>query len=104
MRGLWLKNFISEVCLAESITRSLTIYCNNIVIVSLFENNKSSTYTNFDVKYQFVREKAHKHLTQIELVSSYYMLANLLTKGLAVGMFKRHVLGMGLVESFDVLD
>ena len=53
------------------------------------------------MKYQFVRENIHEHLTQIEHVSSDYMLVDPLTKALAVGMFKRHVLGIGLIESFD---
>ena len=55
----------------------------------------------FDVKYQFIREKICKLVTCIEHIFTTHMLVDLLTKDLAVNMFKDHVTNMGLSKSFD---
>ena len=103
-KAIWLKNFIFGFNLIESILKPLTKYCNNITTVSFFQNNKNSARTkHFDVKYQFVREKKRKHLTHIKYVSIDCILVNPLTKALTIEMFKRHVIRMGLIESFNVL-
>ena len=102
--AIWLRNFISEFCLIESISRPLTIYYDNTIAMSFSQNNKTSTCTkHFDVKYQFVREKMHEYLTQIKYVLLDYILVHPLTKAFVVGMFKRYVLGMVLIKSFNVL-
>ena len=102
--AVWLRNFISGLKIVESISRPLTIYCDNAVAMSFSQNNKSSACTkHFDVKYQFVREKVCEHQTCIEHVSTNCMLADPLTRGLAVKVYHDHVKNMGLAESFDVL-
>ena len=102
--AVWLRNFISGLKIVESISRPLTICCDNAAAVSFSHNNKSSARTkHFDVKYQFVREKIREHHTSIQHVSTNEMLADPLTKGLAVKTYHDHVKNMGLAESFDVL-
>ena len=77
-----LRNLISGFPIVESISRPLTIYCDNTIVVIFSQNNKNSTYTkHFDVKYQFVREKIQEHITCIEHISMNKMLVNPLTKG-----------------------
>ena len=102
--AIWLRNFISSFEIAESITRSLTIYCDNITAISFSYNNKSSAHTkHFDVKYWFVREKICEHQTHIEHIFTNRMLVDPLTKGLVIETFRKHVKNMGFVESFDVV-
>lgn len=81
------------------------IYCDNTAAVNFSHNNRSSSRTkHFDVKYLFVREKIQEFQTRIEHIDTGNMLADPLTKGLTVGIFRNHVIHMGLVKSFDVLD
>ena len=99
--AVWLRNLIIGFPIIESISRPLTIYCDNTAAVIFSQNNKSSARTkHFDVKYQFVREKIREHITCIEYISTKKMLADPLTKGLAVGIYHDHVINMGLTKSF----
>ena len=99
--AVWLRNLIIGFPIIESISRPLTIYCDNTAAVIFSQNNKSSARTkHFDVKYQFVREKIREHITCIEYISTKKMLADPLTKGLAVGIYHDHVINMGLAKSF----
>jgi len=52
----------------------------------------------------FVREKILDFQTRIEHTATVNMLANPLTKGLAIGVFQNHVTHMAVVKSFDVID
>ena len=81
----------------------MTIY-NNADTMNFSHNNKSFTHINyFNVKYQFVREKIHKHHTCINHITTNCMLLDLLAKGLAVEMFQKHVISICLAKSFDIL-
>ena len=64
---IWLRKFIDDFNIVDSILRPLTIYCNDIVDTNFSLNNKSFAYKKYfdDVKYQFMREKC-KHVTCIE--------------------------------------
>jgi hypothetical protein len=41
--GVWLKSFISELRIMDSISRPLRIYCDNSVAVFMAKNNKSGS-------------------------------------------------------------
>lgn len=104
-QAIWLRNFISEFGLVASISRPLTIYCDNSAVVGFSQNNKSTKRSkHFDTKYMFVREKVQEFQTRIEHTPTEYMIADPLTKGLTVKAFVSHVTHMGLVSSFDALD
>ena len=50
--AIWLRNLISGFPIVESISRPLTIYCDNIATIVFSQNNNSSARTkHFDVKY-----------------------------------------------------
>jgi len=51
----------------------------------------------------FVREKFLDFQIRIEHTATVNLLANPLTKGLAIGDFQNHVTHMVVVKSFDVL-
>ena len=103
-QAIWLRNFISEFGVVESISRPLTIYYDNSAVVSFSQNNKNSKrLKHFDTKYMFVREKVQEFQTRIEYIPTELMMADPLTKGLIVKTFVDHVTHMGLVRSFDAL-
>nr|KYP68561.1 Retrovirus-related Pol polyprotein from transposon TNT 1-94 [Cajanus cajan] len=101
---VWLKNLISGFHIVESISRPLVIYCENIAAMHFSQNNRSSTRSkHFDIKFLFVREKVLDFHTRIEHIAKENMLADPLTKDLAIGVFQKHVTHMGVVKFFDVL-
>ena len=95
-KALWLRNFITSFYIVEGISKLLIIYYDNNVVVNFFLNYKSSASTkHFNVKYQFVREKIHEHITYIKHVFMNCMLIDSLTKGLVVEMYHKYVINIG---------
>ena len=102
-QAIWLRKLISGMHLVDSISRPLTIYCDSSSAVSFSQNHRNSSRTkHFDVKFLFVREKIAESQTRLVHIPGEHMLADSLTKGLPVGVFKNHVTHMGVVKNFDV--
>ena len=79
---MWLRNLISGFHVVESISRPLTIYCDNTIAVHFSQNNRNSArFKYFDIKYLFVREKVRVFQTRIEHVTTNHMIADPLAKG-----------------------
>ncbi|KAM1000142.1 hypothetical protein ACFX2A_006927 [Malus domestica] len=101
-KGLWLKNLITFMRLVDSISRPLVIHCDNKAAVFFSKNNKKSEATRLmDVKYLSVKEHVKKGDILVEHIDTQRMIADPLTKPLAVGVFKEHITSMGFHESFD---
>ena len=97
-----MKNFIAGLRVADSISRPSRIYCDNSAAVYFSKNNKSgSRNKHIDIKYLVVREKVKLEIVTIELISTELMIADPMTKGLPVKVYKDHVDRMGLVSSFS---
>jgi hypothetical protein len=83
----------------DSISRPLTLYCDNKVIVFFSHNNKSSEAAkHIDLKYLMVRERVQDHTINLEHISTKKMLQDPLTKGLPSNIFQEHIVGIGLLE------
>ncbi|RVW23781.1 Retrovirus-related Pol polyprotein from transposon TNT 1-94 [Vitis vinifera] len=55
--GVWLKSFISGLRVIDSISRPLSIYCDNSAAVFMAKNNKSGSRSkHIDIKYLAIRE------------------------------------------------
>ena len=103
-QAIWLRNFISGLMIVDSISRPLTIYCDNSAAVFFSKNNKhSSGSKHMEIKYLSVRDLVKKGDIVIEHIDTESMLADPLTKGLRPVTFKKHVDNMGILGSFDVL-
>ncbi|XP_057990617.1 secreted RxLR effector protein 161-like [Hevea brasiliensis] len=101
-QAIWLKKLISSMLVVESISRSLTIYCDNAHAVYFSQNHRNSSRTkHFDVKFLFVREKICESQTRIEHITTDRMIADPLTKALPISIFQKHVSHMGVVKTFD---
>ena len=58
LHGVWLKSFISKLRIMDSISKSLSIYCNNSAAVFMAKNNKSGSRSkHIDIKYLAIRER-----------------------------------------------
>ncbi|KAF7835538.1 Retrovirus-related Pol polyprotein from transposon TNT 1-94 [Senna tora] len=70
--------------------------------VSFSHNHRNSKRTkHFDVKFLFVRENIAESQTCLIHIPGEHMLADPLTKGLLVRVFKNHVTHMGVIPNFD---
>jgi hypothetical protein len=104
-QAVWLKKFILGLRVVDSVSKPLTLYCNNKAAVFFSHNNKSSwAVKHIDLKYLVVRERERERVQDrtinLEHISSKKMLADPLTKGLPPNIFQEHVAGTGLLESF----
>jgi hypothetical protein len=98
-QAIWLKNFIPGLRVVDSISRPLTLYCDNKAVIFFSHNNKSSkAVKHIDLKYLMVRERVQDHTINLEHISTKKMLADPLTKDLSPNVFQEHVAGMGLLE------
>lgn len=104
-QAVWLRNFIGQMGVVDSISRPLKIFCDNEAAVFFSKNNKRTSASRLmDVKYLVVRDRVKDKEIIIEHVSSELNIADPLTKGLPVGVFKNHVAHMGLFESLDAAE
>ncbi|RVW97571.1 Retrovirus-related Pol polyprotein from transposon TNT 1-94 [Vitis vinifera] len=95
--GVWLKSFISGLKVMDSISRPLSIYCDNSAAVFMAKNNKSGSRSkHIDIKYLAIRERVKEKKVVIEHISTELMIADPLTKGMPPLKFKDHVMNMGL--------
>jgi hypothetical protein len=99
-QAVWLKNFLPGLEVVDSISRPLTLYCDNQAAVFYASNNKSSSATkHIDIKYHVVKDKTQDQTINLVHLSTKEMLADPLTKGLPPKDFQKHVASMGLVDS-----
>ena len=95
--GVWLKSFISGLRVMDSISRPLSIYCDNSAAVFMAKNNKSGSRSkHIDIKYLAIRERVKEKKVVIEHISTELMIVDPLTKGMPPLKFKDHVVNMGL--------
>jgi hypothetical protein len=99
-QAMWLKKFVSDLRVVDSIERQLKLYCDNESAVLYAHNNKktkAAKHTN--IRFYVVKEKIQDQTTSLKHISTKKMIADPLTKGLPPSVFKEHLAGMGLRES-----
>lgn len=95
---------MTGLCIVDSITKPLKIYCDNNATMFYSKNNKTSSGSkHLELKYLTVRDIVKKNNIVVEYIGTGFMLVDPLTKGLRPLVFKNHVERMGIVSSFDVL-
>ena len=86
--------------MVDSISKPLTLYCDNEPTVFHASNNKSSgAAKHIDIKFYIVKKKIQDHTISLEHISTKKMLADPPTKGLLPSVFSKHIADMGLMES-----
>ncbi|RVW43322.1 Retrovirus-related Pol polyprotein from transposon TNT 1-94 [Vitis vinifera] len=86
-----------SVKVMDSISRPLSIYCDNSAAVFMAKNNKSgSQIKHIDIKYLAIREHVKEKKVVIEHISTELMIVDPLTKGMPPLKFKDHVVNMRL--------
>jgi hypothetical protein len=99
--AIWLKQFISELKIVDSIHRPLVIFCDNQAAVKYVKNDYiTNENKHIDLKYHCVIDYVKREIIDILHKSTTENIADPLTKGLSVTTFQGHRMGMGLLESF----
>ena len=84
----------------DSISRPLGIFCDNLAVVFLAKNNKSTSRSkHMYIKYLAIREHVKEKQVVIEHIGTELMIADPLAKGMPFLKFKDHVDKMGIVSS-----
>lgn len=101
-QAVWLKNFLTDLKVVNSVQRPVKMYCDNNSAVFFAKNNRRTSASRLmDMKFLKVQEKVREGAIQVEHLSTNAMIADPLTKALSIGVFKAHVSQMGILESFD---
>jgi hypothetical protein len=100
-QALWLRNFISQTKLVDSIvSRPLKIYCDNSAAVCFSRNNKRSTNSkHIDLKYYSIRERVKHQELAIVKIGTLHQLADPFTKALTIAAFQTHTAGIGILPT-----
>jgi hypothetical protein len=76
--------------------------CDNQATVFFCANDKlTGASKHIDLKYRIVKERNRDGMLNIEHISTKLNIADPLTKGLSPTLYERHVLNMGLANSFE---
>ena len=101
--GIWLRNFVTELGIVDSIERPLKLFCDNKSAVLYSNNNRSSTKSkHIDIKFLVVKKRVQNGQIVIEHIGTNSMLADPLTKGLPPKVFHEHIAHMGVVYLEDM--
>ena len=74
---VWLKGFIPRLRVVDSISKPLSLYCDNKAAVFYANNNKSSgAAKHIDIKYFVVKDRIQDHTIELEHISTKEMLAD----------------------------
>ena len=82
--GIWLQNFVTGLCIVDTIERPLKIFCDNNSAVLYSNNNRSLTKSkHIDIKFLIVKERVQSGQLSIEHIGTNSMIADLLIKGVS---------------------
>ena len=85
---IWLRNFVTGLCILEGVERSLKIFCDNKSAVLYSNNNKSFTKSkHIEIKFLVVKERVQSRQISIEHIGTNSTIADPLTKGLPPKVF-----------------
>jgi hypothetical protein len=96
----WLKKFVPDLKVVDSIDKALKLYCDNNPAVQYTHNNRSGgAAKHFEIKYYVVKDKVWDQIISLEHIRIEKMLAEPLIKGLPPNVFTERVVNTGLRES-----
>jgi hypothetical protein len=96
---MWLKKFMPGLRVVDSIKRLLKLCCDNELAVLYAHNNKKTkAVKHINIRFYVVKEKIQNQNISLEHISTKKMIADPLTKGLPLSVFREHLASMGLRE------
>ena len=102
-QAIWLRNFITGLCIIDGIERPLRINRNNKAKELYSKNNRSSLKSkHIDLKFLVVKERVQSFQVTIEHTSTNFMIVDPRNKGVPPKVFHEHVARMGVVHLGDM--
>ena len=103
VQAKWLRKFVEQLKVVDTISRPLKIYCDNSAAVFFSKNDKySKGAKHMEVKYLAVKDEVKKQTIIIQHLGTKYMIADPLTKGLPPKAFCEHVVNMGIIDRAEM--
>jgi hypothetical protein len=97
---MWLKKFVPDLKVVDSIERPLKLYCDNEPAVLYAHNNKKTKAAkHINIRFYVVKEKIQDQTISLEHISTKKMIVDPFTKGLPPSVFREHLADMSLRES-----
>jgi hypothetical protein len=97
---IWLKKFMPDLRVVDSIERPLKLYCDNESAILYAHNNKKiMAAKHINIRFYVVKEKIQDRTISLEHISTKKMITDPLMKGIPPSVFREHLVGMGLRES-----
>ena len=98
VQSLWLLNFFNGLSIIGTIAKQMRIYYDNEAAVFFSKNDRySKGAKHMDLKYLSVKEEVQNQIVQIVHIGTHNMIADPLTKGLALKTFIGHISKMEVV-------
>jgi hypothetical protein len=95
--AVWLKNFLYHLKIVKSVSDPMTIYCDSTAAIAVAKDSKYHGKTkHIKMRYHYIREAITKQDVILKHISINYMVADPLTKPIAMDVFVRHVRSHGL--------
>jgi hypothetical protein len=86
---MWLKKFIPDLRVIDSIKRPLKLYCDNEPTVLYAHNNKKiKAVKHINIRFYVVKKKIQDQIISLEHIITKKMIANPLTNGLPPNVFR----------------
>jgi hypothetical protein len=99
-QAMWLKKFVPDLRVVDSIERLLKLYCDNESVVLYAHNNKKTkTIKHINIRFYIVKEKIEDQTISLEHISIKKMIADPLMNDLPSSVFREHLADIGLRES-----
>ena len=97
--GVWLKNFLIQTGLVDSIlSRPMKYFCDNSAAVYFTKNNKRSNNSkHLGLKYYSVRENVKHGEIEVLQIGTLSQLADPFTKALTAVSFEEHARSIGIL-------
>jgi hypothetical protein len=94
---MWLKKFVPDLRVVDSIERPLKLYYDNEPVVLYAHNNKKIKATkHINIRFYVVKEKLQDQTISLEHIGTKKMIADPLMKGLPPNVFREHLTDMCL--------
>uniref|UniRef100_A0AAG5CQQ5 Reverse transcriptase Ty1/copia-type domain-containing protein n=1 Tax=Anopheles atroparvus TaxID=41427 RepID=A0AAG5CQQ5_ANOAO len=98
--AIWLKNLLSQFGIVKDIP--LIIYEDNQSCICIAEEPRDQKrMKHLDIRYNFIRECIENGIISVKYIPTSEQVADVLTKSLSAGTFKRHRLALGVQESAE---
>jgi hypothetical protein len=94
---MWLKKFVPDIRVVDSIERSLKLYCDNEPALLYAHNNKKiKAVKHINIRFFVVKEKIQDRTIILEHISTKKMITDSFRKCLPPSVFREHLTDMDL--------